>query len=70
MKNKYDLWIYLSIFSIFFLIFMSIGWVASSLMWLITGDMISRTDFFLLTLSINILFFLFIIVNTLLQKKS
>ena len=68
-KIKYNFLIYWRLFSIIFLFFMATCWVGVSIMWLITGEILSRGDFFNLTLVLTTISFIFVLIIPLLQKN-
>ena len=68
-KIKYNFLIYWRLFSIIFLFFMVTCWLGVSIMWLITGEILSRGDFFNLTLVLTTISFIFVLIIPLLQKN-
>jgi len=68
-KPKPNLFIYSSMFSILFLIFTILSWLGASFIWLITGNMIGRGNLFNFSLVVTTIFFILLIIISLIQKK-
>ena len=68
-KMKYNFLIYSSLFSIIFMFFTVTCFVGAGIIWLITGEMISRGSFFNLSLGLTTILFMFVLISSLLQKK-